>query len=528
ATWSFGRYGDVVAWIAIAAVALVVLDAQHVPTTFFFDEWSFIFDRRNGGLDSWLSPHNGHLTLLPAVAYRIGFALFGMDQYHPYRLMGLLAHIGVASLIFTYVRRRQGKIIGVAAGALFLLLGSGWEVIYQPFTINFMGAAIFGLISWLAVDRATKRGDLVAAAAAGAALMCSGLGIAMLIGTAARLSAQSDWRRLIHVVVPPGALYAVWYLAYGQSQGSRDNLRLLPRYFVDEAASSVGGLAGRDLLWGRLALGVLVGIVVMLLVLKRVTNLAVIAPATAMIVNWMLVGYSRADLGFPTSSRYVYSGAMFVILVAADIVPRSLQRRTSYLVAGAALIGIWGNWAVLHDGPTGMRRATVFARVELRAIEWASASVDPAYAPDPVRMPIVTAGQYLAAAADLGSAAASDAEVAANPDEFRREVDRVSLEAGGFGLVPASGDCAVSSTMVDGVEVAPAMVASGGSVAVTAGDNAVEVRLRRYADTFPEAPTAVIEPGSTMTIAVPADTAPKQEWTIDVRSISPIGVCPVV
>ncbi|MEO6126201.1 MAG: hypothetical protein ABIR32_21080, partial [Ilumatobacteraceae bacterium] len=42
ATWSFGRYGDVVAWIAIAAVALVVLDAQHVPTTFFFDEWSFI------------------------------------------------------------------------------------------------------------------------------------------------------------------------------------------------------------------------------------------------------------------------------------------------------------------------------------------------------------------------------------------------------------------------------------------------------------------------------------------------------
>ena len=153
--------------------------------------------------------------------------------------------------------------------------------------------------------------------------------------------------------------------------------------------------------------------------------------------------------------------------------------------------------------------------------------MDPAYSPDPLRMPGVAAGPYLDAVADLGSAAASDGEVEAIADEFRREADRVSLEAGRFALVPTASpaDCPVTSTAVDGVQVAPAVVRAGDEITVTAGASAVEVRLRRYADGFQETPFAVIDAGATVRLAVPLDTAPRQEWQVDLRSIGTISVC---
>ena len=199
------------------------------------------------------------------------------------------------------------------------------------------------------------------------------------------------------VLVPPTFLYGLWYLEYGESQGALDNVPRLPRYVVDEAASSLAALVGRDILWGRVLLGFVIGVIVMAFIAGRRISLCVVAPAVALVANWVLVGYSRADLGEPASSRYVYVGAVYVLVIAADALHEWRGRTLSYATVGFAVIGIWGNWAVLHHGAEGLRWSTTFTRNELPRGQWAADTVDPTFRPNPVFMPPVSAGPYLEA-----------------------------------------------------------------------------------------------------------------------------------
>lgn len=553
---------DWLIWGVIAVVGVVFLERQNTPRTFFIDDWSVVLYRRSNGVHTWLDPHNGHLVLIPVVIYRVLLATFGMNHYRPYRFVGLMAHLAVATMLYRYVRSRQGAIVSVAVGALFLFLGSGWEVIYQPFTINNMIPAAAGIWAWSMLDRRTRNGDFSATGALAIGLASGGLGICFLLGTAARLAVGREWRRLLRIIGAPAALYAVWYLTFGESQGSVHNLVRLPRYVVDEAASSFAGLAGRDLLWGRVALGIAIGLSVAPLIgiTKRLTNhgfgvaeddaatrsISIVAPVVALLTNWVLVGYSRADLGEAASSRYVYVGALFLLLAFADIrLPGSksgsktdsksgsasgsksgwtLDWRTNAVVAALCAVGVWGNWYALRAGPVGMRNQSAVSRVELRAVEWASANVAPDYRADDTRLPGVTAGLYLSAVGEFRSAAATDGEVEATAGSFGAEVDRVSLAAGRFAArpTPVSAACVVPSVPATTGSVT---VPVGGSITVTAGSAAVEVRLVRYAPNSPSDPQAMVAAGQTVTLTMPIDTAPRQTWHVDLNSTAAFDVC---
>jgi hypothetical protein len=528
---------DVVIWIIVAAAGLIFLERQHVPRTFFIDEWSVVLYRRSNGIHTWLDPHNGHLVLVPVVIYRVMLAIFGMNHYRPYRFVGIIAHLAVATVLYRYVRSRQGAIIAVAVGTLFLFLGSGWEVIYQPFTINSMIPAAAGIWAWSMLDRRTRNADFSATGALAIGLASGGLGICLLLGTAARLAVGREWRRLLWIVAAPAALYALWYLTFGESQGSLHNIVRLPRYIVDEAASSFAGLAGRDPLWGRIALGVAIGLSIppLVRVVHRLRSggygieqnavdnrwISVVAPVVALLVNWLLVGYSRADLGEAESSRYVYVGVLLLLLAAADIGrPGSTPTKNAVVVVLCA-IGVWGNWYALRSGPVSMRNTSAVSRVELRAVEWAAATVSPDYRVDDQRLPGVTAGVYLPAVTEFHSAAATDGEVEATDSAFGAEVDRVSLEAGRFAADPADrvSACAIPAA------AGSITVRAGDSIVVTAGADPVEVRLVRYAPMAPADPQATIAPGQTETLTLPIDTAPRQEWQVDLRSSAAFEVC---
>ena len=537
------RHVDVLIWTGVALAGFYYLQRQNVPRTFFFDEWSWIVERRTNGINTWLRPHNGHLIALIIVIYRILLAVFGLNHYRPYRFVGLAAHVIVATLLYRTVRSRHGASIGVAVGALFLLLGSGWEVIYQPSAINNMGPAAAGLLTWLLLTRQSKKGDIAASVATGAALAFGGLGIAFMLGTTARLAVARQWRRLAIVVAPSAILYLIWYAKFGERQGTTDNIARLPRYVIDEAASSVSGLAGRDLLWGRVAVGVVVGLLIPPLlaaatgVARRLRDLPIAAPtsrtaltvgpAVAMLSNWVLVGYARADLGLPASSRYVYGGALFVILTASAVVPAGTSRRAAIAVATACALGVWGNWYPLRVGPVNMRETTAVLRVELRAIEWAATSVDPGLPIDAARSPGLLAGQYLHARAELGSAAATDDEVEVNAASYGTLVDEESLRAGGFAPVAldASQQCFLEPDVVASSDV-EMEVTSGGSIIVRAGASPVEIRLRRYAPVVPASPQTVIAAGDTASITVPTDTARRQTWDVAVTSTGRFDLCP--
>ncbi len=524
------------AWVLVAGAALVHLDTFQAPRTFFFDEWAFVFDRRSGGLSTFLEPHNGHLSALPVAAFRLLFGVFGMDRYRPYRLMGLLVHVAVATAAYRYCRARLGEIAGIATGALVLWLGIGWQNIFWPFQIGYMGSVASGIVAWNLLAWRSRRGDVGAAIAIVVSLSCSGLGISIAAGTGALLVAERAWRRILVVLSPSVVLYGIWYLAYGTSQGQGSNVPRLPRFVVDSAAGAAGGLFGRDLLWGRLLAGVLVGFGVALVCTRRRLPVTLIAPAVAAIVNWALTGYSRADEVPPDASRYAYVGAILVLLVAVDVCRPFERRVVRYAVAAVALMGIWGNAAVMDVGAGGLQSVTAVTRAELRALEWAAAAVDVSYRPDTSRMPQVVAGEYLDAMADLGSAAASDGEIAVASEETRAEVDRVTLEIagvrgldGGVTTLPASADppaaCGAEVPVADGVAAAAVSVTGGQRLVIVAGPAVVEVRLRRYASSFATGPTVMAAAGGSALLTVPLDTAPVQTWMVEARSSTGFQLC---
>jgi hypothetical protein len=61
-------------------------------------------------------------------------------------------------------------------------------------------------------------------------------------------------------------------------------------------------------------------------------------------------------------------------------------------------------------------------------------------------------------------------------------------------------------------------------VYVGAGRAAVEVRLRRFADAFPEAPALTVNPRTTTVVRMAADHSPKP-WVVQLRSAAPFRFC---
>ncbi len=67
------RASPVLAVLLCGCGVLLLYAGRHL--TFFYDEWSFILQRRGGGVDTYLNPHNGHLVLFSVIIYKLLFAL---------------------------------------------------------------------------------------------------------------------------------------------------------------------------------------------------------------------------------------------------------------------------------------------------------------------------------------------------------------------------------------------------------------------------------------------------------------------
>ncbi len=544
---SLGRVAPVLVWIALCVAAVWRLLRLGAPETFFFDEWSFVFGRRTRSIQALLTPHNGHLSVVPVLVYRVLFAVFGMKNYTAYRMAGLLVHVAVASMTYRYVRQRIGEIGGLASGSALLLLGSGWQNILWPFQLGFMGSIAAGIGAWLLVDRDRRAADLMASGLVLLSLSCSGLGIAILVGSGALLVSGREVGRVVRVCVTPAAIYGIWYVKYGEPQGQSSNLARIPRFILESGGFAGGGLFGRDLLWGRVIFGLCLGVGVGLLAAKARLGPSILAPSVALVSNWVLTGYSRAQFGDPGASRYVYVGAAFLILTMAEVL-RHFPRRLIHIgVPILAILSVAGNTKVLHDGANGLRETTETTRIELRAVEWARDRVADGYVPDKQRMPQLEGRKFLLATSELGSPAATDEEVAQSDNLTRSAVDRISVETL-VNVVPtqrlqeatARGALVVtaSSAIVNPGVCAEVLPAGGGpakieiamnrvpGLALRSGSAAVKVSFRRYSDGYPESPSFTVEPALNAIVSIASDTAPSQQWRVQIVSDTAFSVCP--
>jgi len=532
----------------VASAALILVLTAHL--TFFGDCWEFLMNRRSFTADALLKPHNEHIVLIPVLISQISLRLFGMTSATPEFVLLTIGLMATATLLFVYVRRRVGPWLALFAAVLLLTLGPAFEVLLWTFEISYVGSMLFGLAMLLALERDDRRGDVAACAFLALSFGFSSLGIPFAVAGAVAVlqGGRASWRRRAFVVAVPLALYAAWYLGWGHDAESHLSLRNVmasPRYVAEAMAAAVGAVFGLgtnpvggspDPVWGRSILVALVVIFGYRQYRKPGVPAGFWPVAAAAATNWFLAGFNEIPGREPTASRYQYVGAIFVLMLLANLLKDVRLSRRGLLVAGAAVaLAAATNLVVLKQGKDFFAEQAVLARSDTAAIEIARRTVDPKFAlsPEVAGTPVlidINAGKFLAAIDEYGSPAYSLEELAAAPEAGRKQADIVLAQA-----LPVATDSELGG-YDPGADRAGCTEAGNGAAAelpVSSGATRIEVgpgphaalSLRRFAAGEYPVPTEGAPGGSVTTLTIPADTA-TQRWYLQVLASQPVFVCP--
>ncbi len=542
---------------ALVLLAVALLAAAVVLLTYasglapFQDSWEFLMHRRGFSLDAFMQPHNEHIVVLPVAIDQLLLRIFGMGSATPEFVALTVALLLTAVLVFVYVRRRIGAWPALIAATLLLFLGPAWQVLLWPFEIGFVGSVLFGVAMLLALDRDDQHGDVVACVSLALAIGFSSLGIAFALGAAVDVFQRRRRRglRRAYVAAVPLLLYAAWYGGWGHSaEGhlSFHNVLVSPRFVFEGLAASVDSLLALSTIadeavgrskWGPV---VLVGLAVLIAYGWRRRRTfsprlwPVVASAAAF---WFLAAFNYFPGREAYSSRYLYGGAAFLVLIAADLLRGVRFGRGALLAAAVVAVAVAVfNLVPLREGRDFLRAQTVLTRADLAAIEISARTVEPSFALTPEIggtsfLNEIQAGEYLTAVREYGSPAYTPAELAKAPEVGRVQADVVLVNA-----LPVTSEIEASAPGPDRgdqcVRVpggrgpgAPALPLGPGltKIELAAGDPGI-VRLRRFAVGEYPIVSEGVPGGSTTLLRIPRDMATRP-WRLQVEAAQRAVVC---
>jgi hypothetical protein len=535
--------------LALLAAAAVLLSYGH-GLTWFQDSWEFLMNRRSFTADALFTPHNEHIVVIPVLLTQLSLRVFGMDSMLPEQVLLTALLMGTAALVFVYVRRRVGPWPALMAALLLALLGPAWQDLLWPFQVGFVGSALTGVAMLLALERGERRWDTGACVLLALSIGFSSLGLAFAVAAAVAVLQQRrglGWRRT-YIVAVPLALYALWYLGWGheaETHLSAHNVLVSPRYVVEGLAAAVGSLlalatifdeaVGRST-WGYVVLAALVVLAVYARVRGRRFSPGLWPVLAAGATFWFLAGFNAIPGREAWSSRYLYVGALFVLLIGAELLKGVRCGRWALLAGGAVTLAAVGfNLVPLREGRDFFKGQTVLTRADLGAVEIAAGSVEPTFTLPPEIagtsfLNEIEAGEYLTAVAEYGSPAYTPAELAEAPEAGRKQADIVLANA-----LPVSIEAGAPAGSVEGgrcVDVPGAAGSGAPPLPLRPGVTTVElpaggtgtIRLRRFAVAEYPLVSEGIAGGSTTRLDVPRDRSARP-WLLQVEAAQGATVC---
>jgi hypothetical protein len=496
--------------LACSGAYLLILQSH---LTFFLDDWMFLLDRRGFSAPVFLDPHNDHIAILPVAIYKALLALFGMNSAMPFAIVSTLVFLLSAVLLFTYVRRRVGDWPALLGSILILFLGAGWTDLLWSFQIGFSGSIAAGLGALLALDRDDRKGDLVACALLVISTSFSELGISFGIGALVSvILGPSPRRDRLYVPLTSFGLYGLWYLGWGHTasnSASFDNLIDSPGFVFDMVAQNLASLLGLatplsgggqpvGLGWGRILLIVTAIGIGWLIWRKRVRPSrwlwAVLAAGGSF---WFLTALNAIPvLRTPTSGRYQYPGAVFILLIAAELL-RGIRLDKRVLVAASAvtLAASVSGVIFLHNGYEVRKTSTDDMRATLGAVQIARGDVSPDFLIGFDSLVVRPASKYFSAVDAFGSPALNESELRASDQRQRAAADHQLARAEGIALTPSPAGAAQGARAegqchtVNGSAFNPATALGPGRYALqlqrlpaVAGGVSLPVTAARFAD----------------------------------------------
>jgi hypothetical protein len=530
--------------VAMAAAAAVLL-GYGSDLIFFQDSWELLMNRRDPTAGALLDPHNEHIVLIPVLVEQLSLRVFGMDSMTPELAVLVALLLATAACLFVYVRRRLGPWPALLVATLLLFLGPAWQDLLWPFQISLVGSTLCGLAALLALEGKDRRWDPAGCVLLVLALGFSSLGIPFAIAAGVEILLRRGERglRRLYVVTVPLALYAVWYFGWGHTAPNRlsaHNVLVSPRYAGEGLVASLDSLLALGTIfdepvarskWG-------LPLLIALLALAGYGQLRrrgfprglwpVLAGAAGF---WLLAGFNATAGREPYSSRYLYVGAVFLVLIAANLLERARFSRWGLAVAGALTLVVVGfNLVPLREGRDFFEKQATLARSDLGAIEIAARTVEPGFnlaSPElagTVFLNEIEAGEYLQAVREYGSPAYSPAELASAPEEGRRQADLVLANALPLGIEtglppsPASGRC-VRLAVGEAKRGLPLQPGVTTIHFPTGGEGAI--RLRRFAAAEYPLRAEELPPGSTAKLFIPRDRS-HRPWRLQVEPLSAV------
>ena len=551
--WSKRNLPTVLLGAALLASALLVC-ALCWNLTFFQDTWAFLLDRQEFSADAFLAPHNEHIVVFPVAITKLLLEVFGMTSGLPEMFAATLLLTVNGALLFFYVRRRTGPWPALMAASLLLFLGAGWPILLWPFENEFTGAVAGGLAMLLLLDRNDRRGDIWACVALAIAVGFGSLGV--VFGLAAAVDVfqkrhERGWRRA-YVFLIPALLYAAWWLGWGHDAETHITLRNIlasPAYVMEGFASSLDSLLGLSQIpvnspgepkWGRPLLIAAIALIGFGQWRRRGFAAGLWPVAAAGLAYWLLAAFNYIPGREAAASRYVYAGALFSLLIAANLLRDVRFGRTGLIVAGVVTVAAIGpNIVQMKDGADWLKGQTVLTRADTAALEIARRTVNPEYflgsseVTGTASLLVVKAGPYFEAVDRWGSPAYTPEELATAPQPGRHYADLVLAQA-----LPLATETELetfdSGTAAENcVVLAAGSAAPGSEVQLAPGLTRIELApgppadfsLRRFATGEYPVATEGAAGETTTTLTIPPDNAPRHPWFLQVEASQEARVC---
>lgn len=540
----------IVLFAGAAAASTVLLIVWQSHLAFLIDEWDPLIHRNGFTAHSLLDQHANHLIVGPVLIYKAIQHTLGMDSQVPYAVASVILFIASVAMLFVYLRSRLGDWVALAAVLPVLVMGTAYEDLLSTFQMSYTGSVAFGIGALITIERDDRRGDVLTCILLLASLAFAEVAIGFTAAVIVGIALQHGPLRRAWVPAVPIVLYAAWYVTfrhdglYTPNSLSVHNIATSFPYVLDGFASSLGslfglgsvvqGATGGGIDWGRPLLVLAIALVcVWGLRSGRPFRGWVLVPVIAGITFWFLTAANYNFARPPYAGRYQYVGAVFLLLIAAELGarwrPRPDMLVAIFAVAAAAALG---NFGALRDGYRQKEAVSSTVRGGLSGLEIAADTVSPSFVLTFQNsgfnsFGLLTAKDYLPAEKDFGSPAYTQGELAEAPEAAREAADKVMAAAlpirvQPLGAAPRSrllGRCTlVTPSRGSSVAVLP----PGGALLDGAPGASEQLRLRRFASgSFP------VSLGTLRGVArleIPRD-ASARPWELRVIGTGSVRVC---
>ena len=483
--------------------------------TFNLDEWIVVTERRGPGAPSLLEPHNEHLSVLLLSVFLGLLRIGGLDDQPLMMVPLVLLQVALGALLFVVARRRLGAGVGVGVAAFAMVSGLAYENFLIPGQAGQMLSIVAGVAAFAVLDRpADQRTDRTLAVLMIVALASSGMGIPVLVGVAVELLLSAEGRRRLWVVGLPFGLYLAWYLAYGVTRASTDEIALSIIWAWTAAGHAAGALIGeRQIEPGQdLLILLLVVLAYRAFRLQRAGRVRMAALATVLVTFYGLSGLSRHDIAPPSSSRYLTVGLVFLLLLLVEAARGWRVRAWApWVVILLALVSLSKDHKLaFREGRGIFLERSEDMRGSLAAVELLGRGrVAPDFEIAPRAAPFLLAGPWFDALDALkGDPAYTAAELPRAPATARNFADDTLVRAGGLALGPAAAGSATATAPCVRPWAGDEGPVPAGGLRVQASPSArLTIRARRFGDQWVMVGLLSLPPGQAVALHPRSDAA---------------------